>query len=244
MDKNDEKTICKLDKESVLYISFTNYQKELDTRNDRYERVVKLSRDITIHSKRMIFSLLRKEETLENLIKDGEKKADAIKELFAKICVELKNEDPYKFARAISPGIQEFIEAVTLMFYIKKNGLISYDEVKILYFYYGEDAVLFTHYDYMLGVADLSGELMRMAINCIGSREIIRAEKICKVLRAIYQEFTIFAFENRDLSKKVGVMRSNLNKVEKACYNVQVRGSEVPDHMLADIILGDDSDLS
>lgn len=36
---------------------FQNYQKELDNKHDRHERLVKLSRDITIESKRIIFLL-------------------------------------------------------------------------------------------------------------------------------------------------------------------------------------------
>jgi len=233
---------CKLDKESLLYTSFAKYQCELDSRNDKYERLVKMSRDVTIQSKRLIFSLLRKEESVESLLEDGKKKIIDIKELLSKICDELKTEDPYKFAIAISPGIQEFIEAVTLMHFIENGKLISYDEVKELYFCFGEDMVLFTQYDFMLGVADLTGELMRMAINCIGSREMGRAENICQILRTIFQEFSIFAYENKELSRKIGVMRASMNKVEKACYNVQVRGSEIPDHMLADIDFRDGPD--
>lgn len=36
---------------------FLKYQKELDNKHDRHERLVKLSRDITIESKRIIFLL-------------------------------------------------------------------------------------------------------------------------------------------------------------------------------------------
>lgn len=36
---------------------FRQYGKELDDKHDRYERIVKISRDITIESKRIIFLL-------------------------------------------------------------------------------------------------------------------------------------------------------------------------------------------
>lgn len=38
---------------------FGLYQKKLDAKNDKFERLVKLSRDITIESKRLIFQLHR-----------------------------------------------------------------------------------------------------------------------------------------------------------------------------------------
>lgn len=36
---------------------FREYGRQLDDKHDRYERIVKLSRDITIESKRIIFLL-------------------------------------------------------------------------------------------------------------------------------------------------------------------------------------------
>jgi len=231
----------KLDENSLLYSAFSKYQAELDARNDKYERLVKMSRDITIQSKRSIFSLLRREESSEKLVTDAEEKFQAIKKLLKQISSETSNEDRYKFARAVSPGIQEFIEAVTLCYYIKDKRLITYNEVEQLFFVFEEHSVLLTQYDYMLGVADLTGELMRMAINRIGSRDFAEAESICQLLRAIHQEFSIFGYEHREMGRKMNVMKSSLQKVENACYNVKVRGSEVPDNLLADMAVDADS---
>merc|ERR1712002_708000 len=83
---------CKLDKDSVLFTTFSSYQCELDSKNDKYERLVKLSRDITIQSKRTIFSLLRREESIDNLIQDANEKIESIKELLFQVCSELKGE--------------------------------------------------------------------------------------------------------------------------------------------------------
>lgn len=43
----------------TVMIDSAAFQLELDTRHDKYERLVKLSRDITIESKRTIFLLHR-----------------------------------------------------------------------------------------------------------------------------------------------------------------------------------------
>lgn len=45
------------DNDNPVIQSFRKYATELDDKHDRYERVVKLSRDITIESKRLIFLL-------------------------------------------------------------------------------------------------------------------------------------------------------------------------------------------
>ncbi|KAL0178657.1 hypothetical protein M9458_027551, partial [Cirrhinus mrigala] len=45
--------------DSVVIAAFKVFQQELDTKHDKYERLVKISRDITIESKRTIFLLHR-----------------------------------------------------------------------------------------------------------------------------------------------------------------------------------------
>lgn len=45
------------DESNAIIINFRQYAKELDDKHDRYERIVKHSRDITIESKRIIFLL-------------------------------------------------------------------------------------------------------------------------------------------------------------------------------------------
>ena len=46
-------------KQAFLFNVFSVFQQELDTRHDKYERLVKISRDVTIESKRTIFLLHR-----------------------------------------------------------------------------------------------------------------------------------------------------------------------------------------
>lgn len=46
-----------IDTSSPVIKSFQQYASELDLKHDKFERIVKLSRDITIESKRIIFLL-------------------------------------------------------------------------------------------------------------------------------------------------------------------------------------------
>ena len=48
-----------VDESSPIIQAFRKYQTELDSRHDKHERLVKLSRDVTIESKRIIFLLHR-----------------------------------------------------------------------------------------------------------------------------------------------------------------------------------------
>ena len=48
-----------LDESSVIIQQFMAVQKRLDAKHDKHERLVKMSRDVTIESKRTIFLLQR-----------------------------------------------------------------------------------------------------------------------------------------------------------------------------------------
>lgn len=81
---------------------------------------------------------------------------------------------------------------------------------------------------------------MRRAINNISSRQgQSLAFEICKSLRQLQSCFqriyvplsktTIRGGFIGDLNSKIEVMKTSLSKVENACYNMHVRGSEKPD---------------
>ena len=89
--------------------------------------------------------------------------------------------------------------------------------------------------EYMLGIADLTGELMRVAITSIGIGDIKKPFELCSFLRHIYDGFLLFGSANKELARKMYTLKQSLQKVEAGCYTLQVRGSEIPKHMLADV---------
>lgn len=234
----------KYDENSPVIQSFKEFQGMLDSRYDKRERIIKLSRDTTIISKRIIFQLHRfsDEDGFNKILNDADEMVDGVKVHLEAIASELKGEDPYQFARAFTGGLQEFVEAVTFMHYIKENELLGYDDLckKYLVFDAQEESdvnVLLTPIDYILGIADLTGELMRMSINYIGAGNHEKSQEICSFLREIHDQFLLFSGrEFKDLKQKMRVLRQSLQKVENACYTLHIRGSEVPKHMLVDMI--------
>lgn len=89
--------------------------------------------------------------------------------------------------------------------------------------------------EYMLGIADLTGELMRLAINCVGNGDFEKPFELCCFMRSVFDCFTAISSLPRELHQKIRVLKQSLLKVEKACYTLQVRGSEMPKHMLRDV---------
>lgn len=226
---------------SPVIAFFKEIQKELDTRYDKHERIVKSSRDLTIHSKRAIFLLQRVTgaDKQDDILGEAEQKLVELNRFLKAIAVELVGEDPYRFRRAYSPGLQEYIEALSFYHYLKYSHLISPKEVQTkLEFNESEDhlSLKLNPMDYILGIADLTGELMRLCMNSAASGDTETPFTVCKFLREVHDSFVAFGNINRDIGSKLKTLNSSLNKVERACYTLEVRGSEIPKHMLTDLI--------
>ncbi|GFR31347.1 translin-associated protein X [Trichonephila clavata] len=233
---------------------FKTYQTELDARYDKYERLVKKSRDLTIESKRVIFLLHRvsSDGNKEEILKEAESRLHALfKDVISGISSELTKRELYQFVRAFSPGLQEFVEAVSFYYYLKNENVVHIEEVHNPDFLQQLSEVsdpneekekvesglplasMLTPIDFILGIADLTGELMRKCINSVAAGDIDEPFRLCFVLQSIYEALSSHNY-NKELKRKLFVLKSSLQKVENACYAIRIRGSEIPKHMLAD----------
>ena len=230
----------KVDENSPVLASFRKFQVELVSRYDKHERLVKCSRDVTIHSKRIIFLLQRVAgaDNAEQIFEEAEAKFTEVKEFLKKIVEELVGEDAFMFVRAYSPGLQEYIEALSFYHFLKTGALISYEGVteNLKFSNEAADRLTVSPFDYILGVADLTGELMRLCINSAANGDRDTPFEVCRFMRLIHDAFVSFGNCNRDVASKLRVLKNSLSKVENACYTLQIRGSEIPKHMLVEVL--------
>lgn len=192
--------------------SFREYANELSDKHDRYERIVKYSRDITIESKRLIFMLHRVDMREENATKALSETYNRLNSLcasnFLDIAKELQNRDPYQYARAYSAGIQEFVEAFTYYDYLVNGEIMNWTDLQKRLTYTDKAAddletssekkpdeaneepkeirCLVQPIEFMLGLTDLSGEIMRKCINSLGSGDIETCHKACNFVQYLY----------------------------------------------------------
>ncbi|XP_035982459.1 translin-associated protein X [Fundulus heteroclitus] len=243
---------------SPVIAAFKVFQQELDTRHDKHERLVKISRDVTIESKRAIFLLHRVTSVPDAerppILNEAEGKLEGVRQKIGQIAEELRGEDIFQFHRAFTAGIQEYVEAVSFLHYIRHRGLISLEEINARLVFMkaenpdpkdpaeaapsGAHVLTFqvTPADYLLGVADLTGELMRLCIGSVGNGDIDTPFQLSQFLRQIHDGFSYIGNTGPyEVSKKLHTLRQSLGKVEDACYALRVRGSEIPKHMLADV---------
>ncbi|KAK3163502.1 hypothetical protein QOZ80_1AG0004530 [Eleusine coracana subsp. coracana] len=218
----------------AMKAEFVKHAEFLNALNDKRERLVKASRDITMNSKKVIFQVHRiskvnKEEVLSKAENDL---ATVVNQYIGKLVKELQGTDFWKLRRAYTFGVQEYVEAATFCRFCKTGTLLTLTEINESLLALSDQSVeplQINVLDYLLGVADLSGELMRLAIGRISDGEVECAKNICSFVRDIYRELTLVVplmDDNSEMKKKMEVMLQSVVKIENACFSVHVRGSE------------------
>ncbi|KAF3943516.1 hypothetical protein CMV_029937 [Castanea mollissima] len=157
---------------SPMKDAFTKYTQYLNTLNEKRERVVKASRDITSNSKKVIFQVHRiSKHNREEVLGKAEKDLKAVTDQYvSQLVKELHGTDFWKLRRAYSPGVQEYIEAATFCSFCKSGNLLTLDEINATLLSLSDpslEPLQINVLDYLLGLADLTGELMRLAIGQI-----------------------------------------------------------------------------
>ncbi|KAK4051296.1 hypothetical protein OIO90_004777 [Microbotryomycetes sp. JL221] len=238
----------------TLMDSFQQYRAELDEHHDRREKIIKQSRDITALSKKAIFAAHRITNTdKEVVVQEVESKMKDLKAMFARVQPELEGENFWRYERSISPGIQEYLEAVIFYNYLINHKIMSLGESQDSLAgsqvpQTGDQSppaaaetrplVNITVSDYLGGVADVTGEMMRLAIGSVGKslqpvssdgqehETEFSIDSIGRMVRSIKSEMDSLVPFLFWLEKKMSVMDASLSKIELASYNLKIRGAE------------------
>lgn len=151
------------------------------------------------------------------------------------------------------------MEAVSFQYYLETQRLISYAEAakKLESLSSSEHHVTLSIGDYLLGVFDMVGELMKHSITSMGSgghtsmasqatvgaaNASERPRTVLGDLRELRSYLEILNVSGsslaRDTGKKMQVMQESVEKVERASYGQVVRGSERPKGWVPDLDAG------
>lgn len=146
------------------------------------------------------------------------------------------------------------MEAVSFQCYLETQTLITFEEAQAKI----PGGIVLTEDDYVLGLFDLVGELMRFAITAIATngtlpRGVTSSDgdngadrrDILMDLRALRVQFEGLDISSgagsgmsplkREAEKKTEVMRTCVEKVERAVYGMIVRGRERPKGWVPDL---------
>ncbi|KAK9239770.1 Translin [Lipomyces kononenkoae] len=256
-------SIAAIDRDAVAAL-FSSFAGALDAHYETRDRVIKASRDITAASKKIIFALQRvKYAEVESHGEDTDKQGielppkiasdisgleRKIEEAFRAVKDDLQGPGAWRYHRQMSGAIQECIEALLFRGYLMDGWILSHAQVQKLI---GHE-FLVTDSDYILGLLDTTGELMRFAITNLYDAATSRvlqvspvSRRICQLLRSLRIKLSGLQVSGTSQStsaefmKKMNTLYSSVDKVEKAVYSLVVRGSELPEGWTPGAVLDD-----
>ncbi|MCK5357038.1 MAG: hypothetical protein KAJ48_01480 [Elusimicrobiales bacterium] len=178
-------------------------KKEHDERNGERRQIISLSNIILHDSKRVIFSLHRGDI----------KKAEASIEEIEKIINKLEKKFGFKRINeegAYRAGVEEFVEAKMFYLVLGEQDINKFKQLKI------------THDSYLGGICDLTGELVRRAVNQAAAGNPGEAKKIKQIINDIMAGLVEFDMTGY-LRTKYDQARSNLRKIEQVNYDIKIR---------------------
>lgn len=156
--------------------------------------------------------------------------------------------------------MQEYIEAASFQHYLETATLLSFEDagagihsISSSAVSKAEDApkgvgVGLSYEDYLLGIYDMTGELMRFAITTMATNQALPTissadsdsqRNVLTDMRALRSALESLECGTgpfaRDAEKKAEVMRNSVEKVEKGLYGLTVRGAERPKGWMPDL---------
>jgi predicted translin family RNA/ssDNA-binding protein len=181
---------------------FEEIRKDLYRIDEKREEIIQTSREIISVSKQIIYAAQR------NDMNEAER---AILDIKGKIS-KLKKVNITTDTNINSVAFQEYVEAVTFFEFVKTGKIPSKKSLGV------------SSEDYLCGICDLTGELVRKAIFEVIHKNYSEAERIKTFVDEIYGEFLKLNLRNGELRKKSDSIKWNLKKLEEVMYDVAMKG--------------------
>ncbi|MBI4448241.1 hypothetical protein HY643_04620 [Candidatus Woesearchaeota archaeon] len=177
---------------------FEEIKSEMENFEEEREKTITISRNIIRLSKQLIYSAHRGD------FKSAKEAVGEINKLVEEI--KGKRED----VGMTKVAFQEYAEAVGFYCFIKEGRLITRKELGI------------STEDYLIGVCDLTGEMVRKALNDIINGDYDSALKVKDAVNEIYGVFLKLDFRNGELRKRFDSIKWNLRKLEDLALNIKL----------------------
>lgn len=188
-----------------MLANFDVLQQEMEKYDHVREDVIKQSRDIVKLSKKIIYSVQRENLNLEKLKSE-------IKTRLKKLAALAKTHPVLYYSGSIKIAEQEYVEAICFYEYMKNNVLPTHTELDV------------AAENYLLGICDLTGELVRKAINSAIKEKYSESIRIKDFVSELYGKMMQFDFSNGELRRKFDSIKYDLKKLEDLVLELKMKG--------------------
>lgn len=170
---------------------FKELMHEMKEADARREKLIQLSRDIIRESKLIIYALQRDEKS------DIKKIQGLFKQLRKESATGIED-----------TAVQEYVEALCFYRYVHDTKIPSRQEL-------GVDTE-----NYLMGLCDLTGELVRKAVKDVIEKRYESARAITMLVEEIYGAFLQLDLRNGPLRQKSDSIKWNLQKLEHLMLDI------------------------
>ena len=178
---------------------FKAIEKHLEQFEEKREETISKSRDIIKTSKLIIYALQRDD------LSTATKHIEVIKK-------QIKALSQQKYDTNMDVvALQEYVEAVTFYHFVKEKKIPTRKQLNV-----SAEA-------YLLGLCDLTGELVRKAVNAVINKKPKEALQCKELCEEIYGQFLQFNLRNGELRKKADSIKWNLQKLESIIYDMHMK---------------------
>jgi hypothetical protein len=120
------------------------------------------------------------------VVKGNSQYWEIIEKQYQSIAKDVQGLNAYRYGNNITGGNQEFMEALSFQHYLETQTLVSFEEAKarVATMSGPGGAVLLTPEDYILGIFDMVGELMRFSITTMATNGVLPAGQPKKVAQS------------------------------------------------------------
>jgi predicted translin family RNA/ssDNA-binding protein len=188
-----------------------NVNLNLDAIKQEYERYDSLREKLIIQARAVLKSAkklsysVHRDETGDKALQDAKKE-------FKKL-IDISNKDEkLKGEGSFRDAAEEYAEALLYHGFVNKN-IPTCDEIGV------------SQESYLGALSDLSGELVRRAVNLVIKGKRDEVFEIHDFVEKLYKSLLKFNFRSGLLRKKSDAVRWNLNKLEDILYDLEVRKS-------------------
>ncbi|RYP63012.1 hypothetical protein DL771_009467 [Monosporascus sp. 5C6A] len=226
---------------------FEAFRDELDEHHDRRMKVQKVSRDVTALSKKIVRKL--RQPIPQRIQSEIDERMKEIVGLLSTIEDDVQGMNRHRYSLIC---LEEFAEAVSFAHYLRHQTLITPRELSAAL----PLRIDLTPSEYVFGVFDLTGEMMRFATSVTalsgsmpagsgdGDGDGDGGEAGRRTILADLQDVSSMlqicpplggGGKNSNYGKKTDVMVEQVRKVERLAYGVTVRGTERPKGWMPDL---------
>ncbi|MFC1697471.1 hypothetical protein ACFL1H_04010 [Nanoarchaeota archaeon] len=182
---------------------FRKIKANMDKYDVQREKVIRESRDVIKLSKKIIYSIHRNDlKNAKLLMPDIKKKIMQLQNKVTKY--------PKLDGGSFKVAVQEYVETICYYEYLKSKKIPTSSDLGVKEDYY------------LMGLCDLTGELVRLAINSAIAGNFEGAIEIKQFVTDLYEELMLFDFVG-ELRKKFDSIKYDLKKLDSLVLDLKLK---------------------